>query len=275
MAGGTAMDDLARRLVEPMSRRRAVRLLAGAAVAAVVPGIARGASACKTYICPGTACHHPNGGCAENHMPCAGGGCCLRDSQVCCAAGSKGCGGCCDVDKARCSNGICVADVCRWTEKEFRQRGLPKEVEEKQKYDPDKQCCTTTGVQPKFTGWEYVACQPTMVAKKGFKPRTNGCGPKGSKVPDSYKKASFKEACNAHDLCYSQCGSQFDQCNAQLKADMLASCQNAYGLTPKNPTPSADYARCIEYVDLYRAGVGAGGIGYYMDAQREGCNCCP
>lgn len=45
---------------------------------------------------------------------------------------------------------------------------------------------------------------------------------------DRYGKASFEDACLAHDCCYATCGSSQEQCDGDLYLAMEAACTGAY-----------------------------------------------
>ncbi len=53
------------------------------------------------------------------------------------------------------------------------------------------------------------------------KPIPNGCGPEGGpSVPDKVGIFDFKEACDAHDVCFGTPKADFQQCNAQFARDL-------------------------------------------------------
>jgi hypothetical protein len=258
-----------------MPRRRAFRLAGGALALAAVESVPGVAFARGSKNCPGVGCHYPNGGCPGKTHPCQGTGSkpgnCCSPTATCCDAGADGPGGCCPVG-SECQDGACVSDVCKWTEKETRRFGPPKEVEESKKYDPATQCCTKTGVEPKNSGWDYTACQPTLARRPGFKPKAGFCGPAGARVPDGYKAASFLPACGAHDLCYSKCGMTQSDCDTQFRADLLKICEKTY--PPTSPTSAANLPGCISLAETYHGGVRYFGTNAFLDAQREACTCC-
>jgi hypothetical protein len=107
------------------------------------------------------------------------------------------------------------------------------------------------------------------VPHPGFKPTSNGCGPKGGpRISNTFGKANFKPACVAHDRCYDTCRAKKAECDARFFRAMTTACGNAY------PPRSAGRRRCIaEARDRYDA-VLILGHGAYDDAQSQACDCC-
>ncbi|KAF2399001.1 hypothetical protein EJ06DRAFT_549754, partial [Trichodelitschia bisporula] len=62
----------------------------------------------------------------------------------------------------------------------------------------------------------------------------NGCGAEnGMKVPDF----RFTVCCNMHDLCYDDCGTPFEECNARFRDCMHAACHAYYGADTNTGSP--------------------------------------
>ena len=205
--------------------------------------------------------------------------------QLCtCPGGSPRCGGRCCPAGARCVDGTCVcADkreicdevCCKKGEECIRGECKPYCEKESARgasrvYDPKTQCCTDYGIEPKYPIRIFERCRKTRVPKPDYKPTANGCGPKGGpKVSDTFGKASFLEACNAHDICYGTCKSDRDACDERFGKQLRAACKSAYRKNTKNR------AACLETADSYHDAVVALGGFAYDDAQSEACQCCP
>ena len=106
-------DDLARKLASPMPRQRALRLAAGAIVAAAVPGMRPGqAKAQSTVNADDAKCFQQYGAAAP--VDCGG----MSDGfHWCCRTGPDCCGNgaCCNKDpnvKEVCRNNRCVPEAC-------------------------------------------------------------------------------------------------------------------------------------------------------------------
>ncbi|MDD4005285.1 MAG: hypothetical protein PHW69_08815 [Elusimicrobiaceae bacterium] len=99
-------------------------------------------------------------------------------------------------------------------------------------------------------------------------PSHNGC----SGVPDSWNidgcgVVNVVGACNAHDECYSSCGSFKSTCDAQFESNLDNICKAKF-------TSSECYRKCINISGAYFDGVGMFGAYYYTKAQIDHCVCC-
>jgi hypothetical protein len=137
-------------------------------------------------------------------------------------------------------------------------------------YDRATQCCTQHGVQQKYPMGNLEACRPTMKPRPGYTSRPNGCGPAEKNLPDRYKKASFLDACNAHDACYDKCGSSETACNEDFCKALEQSCRSAYPART-----SRNRQKCDDMAQTYCDGVRLLGSSYWEDAQKKACQCCP
>jgi hypothetical protein len=283
------LDELARTLARPVPRRRAVRMLAGVVVGAAVtavrvpqapartermtcdPGFILCKDVCPSVnglfygqLCcpPGTKCGcapPPNGAtlCVDNCQNECGSKCCAtgefcasENSSLCCQEGQSlvyvG-------DEPKCKN-ECKHEKGRATSPY---------------YNPETECCTESGVQQKYPMQNVGACDKTSVPRKDYQSKPNGCGPAGHKFPSKFGKASFLAACNAHDSCYDRCKSSATACNDQFCDALMEACSSAYPAAGKNRSS------CEAKADLYCTGVRLLGSGYWEDAQKKACQCCP
>ena len=102
---------------------------------------------------------------------------------------------------------------------------------------------------------------------------TNGCGPGaflGSIVPQKYRNADFRPACNKHDACYGTCNSDRTACDRAFLRDLYKQCAKAY---------PGDHNRdrlkdCKGKAQRYYEAVFRNGQGPYETAQQESCLCC-
>ena len=196
--------------------------------------------------------------------------CCKIPDSVnyqCCFTG-KCCGGpCCDEDEV-CKDKQCVP-ACRYTS--------PVLGSTQRAYDPKKECCTRTGVQPKFKDFSARACEKTLTPRPAYKPTRNGCGSKDFDVPDTWpargkgRKAKFTPACNVHDYCYGTCKSDKDECDKAFCRNLKLACKQTW----PDKADRKRRAGCDDRADLYCAGVILAGDSAYWNAQEEACHCCP
>ncbi|MEZ5098570.1 MAG: hypothetical protein R3C15_01920 [Thermoleophilia bacterium] len=211
---------------------------------------------------------------------------CNPDGEAICACpgGSPRCSGECCPLGARCVEGACVCKderdpckgiCCKKGEECVRGECKPYCRNETARgvsrvYDPETQCCTEHGIEQKYPIRIYERCRKTRVPRPGYEPTSNGCGPKGGpKVSDTFGKASFLEACNAHDICYGTCKSDRDACDKRFGKQLRRACRNAYGEGTKKRDA------CLETAKGYHDAVIALGSIAYADAQSEACQCCP
>ena len=270
------LDELARSLASPMPRRRALRLLGSAIIAAVFPAVrvprafARRSRSAECGDCsdsPGTTIcdchvkHHPWGTtcfhcCCPRNYRCL----CETEACACTCPGDKECGDdCCGETE------ICVHDRLG------NPKCLPECKTEKGRsnspaYNPETQCCTQYGVQQKYPMGNLEACRPTMVKRQDYQPTPNGCGPADKPLRSTFGKASFLEACNDHDKCYDVCGSDAVKCNEIFCKAVHKACAKAY--------PGGDPV-CKQAASDYCDGVRLLGSSYWEDAQKKACQCCP
>lgn len=291
------LDELARSLAQPVPRRSALRLLGSALVAAGVSGLlpsrARaqaaddpcptcadrpGSMPCCVRLSDTTArvaigqCYYPGieqcctGPSAYDGLPtawiCSYYEKCGADGvQLCigCRDGRDPCKDVCCKEDEQCIDGRCK----RHCENE-RARGVTR------MYDPKTQCCTEYGIERKYPIRYFERCRKTRVPRPGYKPTSNGCGPAGGpKVPDSFGKASFLDACNKHDICYGTCKSNRHTCDKKFGKRLRRACRGAY------PDGSRKLAECLDRAKDYHDAVIALGSIAYDDAQSEACQCCP
>jgi hypothetical protein len=185
--------------------------------------------------------------------------------------------GCCEVycdcpeerkcgDDNCCEEGQeCIRGECKHYCKNEKARGQTKV------YDPKTECCTEHGIEPKYPIRHYERCKKTRVARAGHKPTSNGCGPaEGPKVPNTFGKASFLAACNAHDICYDTCRSDRDKCDETFYRQLKAACRAAYPVQG-----SKNRKACVAQATNYHDAVIALGSIAYEDAQSKACQCCP
>ncbi len=289
-------DELARRLAEPVSRRGALRIAAGAVVAAAVPGL-RPSLAGASRFTPGrllnTPCDTP-GICVKGttcglELPDRNGtimclkGCCIgaSDSQAvccktmtpfpsawCCSKGYR-----CDLESRRCigcppGQFSCGKECCPPGEKCCAPTKLMPKA---RCYDPQAQCCTPVkGVVPKQPMTKLEWC-PNRKAKKNHKPRANGCGPEGGVVsaiiPNRFMGANFKPACDDHDICYETCRQSKTYCDRRFLKLMRKECEDVYGSGLRRQW-------CKAQAVNYHIAVSQGGGDAYEAAQRDACDCC-
>lgn len=143
-------------------------------------------------------------------------------------------------------------------------------------YDPQTQCCVLGAVRQKHP-IDRVAFCPDRVAHPGHVPVFNGCGSGffGGLVPNRFRAANFKSACNAHDLCYEDCSASQDTCDINFLNDLLDQCLAAY--PPSNARGRERQrqeceARAQQY---YTVVSGPLGRDAYEIAQSNACDCCP
>lgn len=118
-----------------------------------------------------------------------------------------------------------------------------------------------------------AAICPERVPRPGYRPTVNGCGPSGYgwAIPDSWNRANFTPACNAHDRCYGTCNKSRQQCDIQMRNRMWAACDRAYG---RRGQENLWRLRCRDRANTYFKAVRRGGQAAYEDAQEEACICC-
>lgn len=113
------------------------------------------------------------------------------------------------------------------------------------------------------------------VQKEGFVPPFNGCGAAEGYgdyyVPDGIPLVyDFYDACKAHDICYSTCGSAQKTCDDNFLNDMNALCNAQH--TGFWSTPGR--RRCASAATIYHFAVASVGEDAHEAAQIEACDCC-
>jgi group XII secretory phospholipase A2 precursor (PLA2G12) len=301
------LDGLARALVEPMPRRRAMRLMGATVVAVAVPGM-------RPRLARGTPRRARSGECGADVRACPrvvqlGSG-----PDLCCGSparryGCEGtifepvcvdlCGGpndvpcksekkdddgysffhCCKKPD-RCVDGECVPSCppgrvkCRGTccPAGFKCCPPTKEMPKGRCYDPDKQCCTpVAGLLAKRPIRTATDC-PDRVEKRNHTPRANGCGPENGflkyVLPNRPFKADFKPACDYHDICYETCRRSKSFCDRRFRELMDDACRETF-------SPGLRRGACIAASATYFTAVSKGGDEAYDIAQKEACaSCC-
>lgn len=134
-------------------------------------------------------------------------------------------------------------------------------------YDPQEECCTPDGIQPKHPIADLESC-PERVPHPGYTPSANGCGAEGGvHLPNVGLAPGFEACCAAHDICYGTCNSDKAQCDQAFLGCMLAQC-----LGYRDPVTTG---ACVPgAVELFAA-VTAAGQTPWEEAQKEACDCCP
>ena len=282
-------DELARTLASPMPRRRALRLTGAALVAATVPALRpRSALAgCGPDTPCSSTCHLPPhiGGCGVegptgcgSQINCRLSGGCMVEGETCCRGGTGAnedawicpkdykCG---SSRSTPCNGGTCgCLPPCRHND--------PVLGSISKAYDPETQCCTPMGVQPKKEGFHALACRKTLTPRPKYKPTTNGCGSEDFHVPDTWptagkgRRANFRPACNKHDVCYGTCKKDKDDCDKAFCRDLDKACKRTW----PDAADGNRRAGCENRASLYCAGVALGADSAYWKAQAEACHCC-
>jgi hypothetical protein len=160
----------------------------------------------------------------------------------------------------------CLA-LCKWNQLNRKRE---------QRYNPDTECCTDGGVQPKYPIKNFVLCEQTRVKRKGFKPDESKyyCGPADRPpFPDVFGKANFLPHCKKHDRCYDTCRSDRKECDRDFCEGLFKACANAYPKVrgKKGPKRRSCEGHARDYCD---ATIALGGFAY-DDAQSKACQCCP
>ena len=159
----------------------------------------------------------------------------------------------------------CEGDCCDPTECESCISGTCEVCEGTGVTCCDGDCCEYTNE----TCCDDNCCAPTA---------SNGCGPRDDENPESHddpancsgqgEDSSFKDACDAHDICWGECSADPEQhksaCDDAFDEDMDAACDR-----PGNGPICANLCG-IQRV-LYNIAVWIG-QSYYDDAQE--CDCC-
>lgn len=137
------------------------------------------------------------------------------------------------------------------------------------KYNPDSECCTDYGVEPKYPPRYLDKCQDKTQADGVIE--ANGCGTRDKSVQEDFvfgkTKVSFRKACNAHDVCYGTCGSSQSKCNDKFEKALKKTCNKV----KRGAARKACNAQAATYVDAVRLF----GSSAFDDSQKQSCKCCP
>jgi hypothetical protein len=188
--GGAGLDDLARALARPMSRRRAVRYAAGALTATAFGGL---------FARPATASHCLYVTCQDLSNPNAHG--CCEEGRTCCYNDAGTATDCC-LPEEECRSGKCV-DPCA---------GLTACTDECCQRNGQGQCCGA------------LCCTPDQICDRS----RNVCcppDPDGSpcKVPEeACKKEKDEIVENLQSDCNSGGGDQFSNAASAMADDGIA-----------------------------------------------------
>ena len=132
---------------------------------------------------------------------------------------------------------------------------------------------TTADVNCQAVGADGT-CPPDMTKrpKEGNVPTSNGCGPEGGsiKIPQGYGSADYTGSCNAHDVCYEECGKGKVSCDEEFRDDMYESCAQTY----PGALNSLFRLGCYERAFAYYQAVLRFGDDAWSAAQQKACECC-
>ena len=87
-------------------------------------------------------------------------------------------------------------------------------------------------------------------------------------IRDRYGKASFEDACAAHDCCYGTCGTSQELCDGNLYLDMTGACNAAY------PINMVQRLLCIDQATAYYLGLQSPRNTAWKEQQQLKCGCC-
>ena len=93
----------------------------------------------------------------------------------------------------------------------------------------------------------------------------NGCGTASLAVPEF----SFGPCCDAHDVCYSSCGTEFDSCNDAFAQCMYDRCDAEFD----DSWEFAPMGACKASAFFYAVSVRAWGEGAFHAATEDQCDC--
>ena len=138
--------------------------------------------------------------------------------------------------------------------------------------------------------WAHGCTHPVA---KGVASNFNGCGPeagipisvfdhefaRGDFIPDNpLYLGHFFTACQGHDCCYGQCGSDKARCDADFLGKMRAACDEHW--SAKTIAESIVYSQmaalCYAVADAYYSAVSTTqtGVDAYDAGQKAVCDCC-
>lgn len=93
--------------------------------------------------------------------------------------------------------------------------------------------------------------------------RANGCGPQGLQIKENF---GLYRCCNAHDICFSVCGTTHKLCEDQFEQCMKKVCKK-----PESGSKKDCKAQAKSFSSLTRTM----GVGFHKASQEETCNCLP
>ena len=121
-----------------------------------------------------------------------------------------------------------------------------------------------TGQQPHA---QPLPCPPASRVRRPCAglPEPDGC----TGVPNTtLDGTNFRPACDAHDICYSACGADKDDCDTAFFLAMVAACNARYPARQ-----GIAYRTCMATARTYAAGVRQLGQPFFDDAQAQFCMC--
>ena len=88
--------------------------------------------------------------------------------------------------------------------------------------------------------------------------------------------SSFLEACNYHDICYSNCNKDKDTCDNEFYTKMLVACLNSVLTIKDRKKREKMHKGCRKWAEIYYEAVSTGGTSSYKNRQNLNCECaCP
>ena len=140
--------------------------------------------------------------------------------------------------------------------------------------DCDSKC--PLGSVTRFSAEKGCCVYRTKKKNKEYKATANGCGSSWNEliVPDEYPpisvvaQFSFESACNQHDLCYGECGSDKQRCDSMFYENMKQECQK---LAQERGVNDEVAGFCYVMATIYYNAVHEFADGAYEDAQNDAC----
>jgi Group XII secretory phospholipase A2 precursor (PLA2G12) len=145
-----------------------------------------------------------------------------------------------------------------------------------QPYNPETECCTSIGVQPKNRITNLAAC-PGRVPHPGHIPDFDGCGSSKTSpilypvTPNSWGLADFEPCCNNHDICYDTCNNVKSDCDGTFIGCLSDACLVYLPLVEIAPEL---FASCVAVADVYYLAVAFRGNTAFDASQEGACDCC-
>lgn len=87
-------------------------------------------------------------------------------------------------------------------------------------------------------------------------------------IRDRFGKASWEDACAAHDCCYGTCGTTQEYCDATMYQAMTEACIAAYS------TNAVQNLRCINKANFYYGALQSSRNTAWKEQQQLKCGCC-